>query len=273
MAKNQDELRIKAVLDTSEFDSSLDGMKQEFAALEKKLGSSLLSDADQKAVLNRMGTLKKSIDGFNLQIDTLSKQSGFEQLVQATTPLIGGFLAASSALQLFGIENEKLNLIIQQTQALTIGLIALQDLSNLKQLKGLIALRVEKIKNFVIDKLTFKNTVQQTTANTAQAASQGKVTLATKIATKAQWLWNTAISANPILAIILAVAALAAGIYLLVKALGDSTEEYDKNNEAIDGTYITNEKLRESYNNTVYDLQKLNLEYQNIIGTLDDYTY
>jgi len=136
MAK--DELRIKAILDTQEFDTSLESMKQEFSALEKKLGSSLLSQADQKAVLSRMGTLKKEIDGFTLQIDALGKQSGFETLVQATTPLVGGFTAAASALQLFGVENEKLNEIVRKTQALTIGLLAVQDLSNLKQLKGLV---------------------------------------------------------------------------------------------------------------------------------------
>jgi len=272
MAK-QDELRIKAVLDTEEFDTSLDGMKQEFASLEKQLGSSLLSPKDQKAVLARMGTLKKGIDGFNLQIDALGKQSGFEQLAQTVTPMIGAFTAAGSVLQLFGVENEKLNQIIQQTQSLTIGLLALQDLSNLKNLKGLFLLRVEKIKALVIDKLTFKNTVKQAVANKVVAASQAKVGLATKIATKAQWLWNAAITANPIVALVVAVAALVAGIIILIKWLGDSTDAYTEQDKAIDGVYIRNEELRESYNESVRDLQKLNLEYENITGTLSDYEY
>jgi len=232
---SKDELRIKAILDTKQFDSSLEDMKQEFTELEKKLGSSILSERDQKLILARMGTLKKGIDGFNLQIDALSKQTGFNTILQATTPLIGGFTAAASALQLFGVENEKVNEIVQQTQALTIGLMALNDLSNLQQLKGLAMIKAEKIKNYIVDKVTFKNTVRQGVANAGLAASQGKVSIASKIATKAQWLWNAAITANPIVALIVGIAALVTGIILLAKHLGSSTESFEQQTTAIDG--------------------------------------
>jgi phage-related minor tail protein len=67
---------------------------------------------------------------------------------------------------------------------------------------------------------TIKNTVS-TIANTA-AAVGSKValvagTVATGVATAAQWAWNAAMSANPIGLVVLAIAALIAGIILLVK--------------------------------------------------------
>lgn len=67
---------------------------------------------------------------------------------------------------------------------------------------------------------TIKNTAS-TVANTA-AAVGSKVALvagtaATGIATAAQWAWNAAMTANPIGLVVLAIAALIAGIVLLVK--------------------------------------------------------
>ena len=48
-------------------------------------------------------------------------------------------------------------------------------------------------------------------------AKQLALTIATKVAAAAQWLWNAAMSANPIGLIILAVVALAAAVYLIIK--------------------------------------------------------
>jgi len=271
MARKQDELVIKATLDTQEFDGSLDSMKREFAELEKKLGSSLLSPADQKAVLARMGTLKKGIDGFNLQIDALGRQSGFEQLAQTVTPLIGGFTAAAATLSLFGVENEKLNEIVQKTQALTIGLLALQDLSNLKNLKGLAALKVAKLKNFVVDKFTFTQTVKQVVAETSLTTAKGVGTIATNLATRAQVAWNAALAANPIGIIIVAIVALIAGIILLIKWLGNSENSFKLQKEAIDGTKFANDELLEAYNEHAKSIRKLDDEYKVIIGTMSDF--
>ncbi len=55
------------------------------------------------------------------------------------------------------------------------------------------------------------------TATIAQTVATKAQTVATKAATAAQWLWNAAMNANPIGLIITAVAALTAGIVLLVK--------------------------------------------------------
>jgi len=65
-------------------------------------------------------------------------------------------------------------------------------------------------------KATFQ-TISATAASIAHKTATIAQTVATKAATAAQWLWNAAMNANPIGLIITAVAALTAGIVLLVK--------------------------------------------------------
>ncbi len=52
--------------------------------------------------------------------------------------------------------------------------------------------------------------------------------ITTKLATAAQWLWNVALSANPIGLVVTAVAALIAGIVALTLAIKNSKNEYQK---------------------------------------------
>lgn len=54
---------------------------------------------------------------------------------------------------------------------------------------------------------------------------------ATKIVTAAQWLWNTAILANPIVAIVLGLTALTIGIFAVTSALSESTAVENANIE------------------------------------------
>ena len=81
MATNEN-INVKVTLDTSQFDSSIAGMKKEFAELENQLGSSLLSEEDKQAVLIRMGQLKGGIDDLNNQVNTLGQTNVFGDLHQ-----------------------------------------------------------------------------------------------------------------------------------------------------------------------------------------------
>ena len=67
-------------------------------------------------------------------------------------------------------------------------------------------------------------------ALTAKEVVVGTLTGKISLVTAAQWLWNTAMSANPIGVVIGLVAALAAGIGLLCVALDDgkSGQELEK---------------------------------------------
>lgn len=62
-------------------------------------------------------------------------------------------------------------------------------------------------------------------ALSAKTVIAGLLTGKIGLATAAQWLWNTAVAANPIVAIIAGVAALTAGIVTLVKWINKDTQE------------------------------------------------
>lgn len=263
-----EQINIKAILETTQVDGSLNELKQKFAQLEDVLGNSLLSPEETQKVLIRMGQLKSSVSDLEGQVDMLAQTNAFGDLIQVTTPLVGVLTAAGSATQLLGVENEKLNEIINQTTSLTIGLMAVKEIADAKAIKSIIRRRTEQISALVVDKLTFKNTVQQSAANTTEATTKGLSTIATKLATKAQIAWNAAITSNPIGLLIVGVAALVTGIYFLVKALDKSTDEFKNQKKAIDGTIFSTVEARDRYNELQFTLKGLNIEYQSIIGTL-----
>ena len=73
------------------------------------------------------------------------------------------------------------------------------------------------------DQITLAYTKAKMVAEKAYAITSGIVSGKIKIATAVQWLWNTAILANPIMAIVAGVAALAAGVVFLVKRLNQAS--------------------------------------------------
>lgn len=68
---------------------------------------------------------------------------------------------------------------------------------------------------------------QSTASKIKNTVVTGAQTVATNVATAAQWLWNTAVMANPIVALVVALAAASAGIYYFAKMLMDSSEAND----------------------------------------------
>lgn len=143
------------------------------------------------------------------------------------------------------------------------------------------------------------------TAVVALATAKGRATLAekastaakliggvaTKTVTAATWLWNTALSANPVVAITLAVGVLAAGVYALSKAFDTSTAAEKLNSEvkqrvidktadqrgeleALFATLKSVKKGSDEYNDTLKDLEKMQPgivdKYNLQAGALDD---
>lgn len=138
-------------------------------------------------------------------LDTVS--SGF-QLLAASAEVYQGVLA-----QVTG-DDKAAEEVIRKLQAAMAVANGVQQIANLLQKES--ALRMA---------ISMRATIANAVAQKAQA-------VATKIATAAQWLWNAAMDANPIGAVIAVVTALVAGIYGLVKAIGSVTSYFNKNSEA-----------------------------------------
>ena len=138
-------------------------------------------------------------------LDTVS--SGF-QLLAASAEVYQGVLA-----QVTGDDKAAAE-VIKKLQAAMAVANGVQQISNLLQKES--ALRMA---------ISMRATIANAVAQKAQA-------VATKIVTAAQWLWNAAMDANPIGAVIAVVTALVAGIYGLVKAIGSVISYFNKNSEA-----------------------------------------
>nr|DAP88970.1 MAG TPA: tail tape measure [Caudoviricetes sp.] len=83
----------------------------------------------------------------------------------------------------------------------------------------------------------------QTAGLTAEEIIVGVLTGKIGLATVAQYAWNAAMTANPIGLIIAGVAALTAGIVLLVKALSSGSAAYKKQKEEVDALTDAQEEL------------------------------
>lgn len=78
----------------------------------------------------------------------------------------------------------------------------------------------------------FKAIMAVTTAISAAKTAVAGLSSGVNLATKAQTAWNAAMSANPIGAVVTAVALLTAGVYLLAKSLSSAGESTDVLNES-----------------------------------------
>ena len=101
-------------------------------------------------------------------------------------------------------------------------------------------------------------------ALTAKEVVVGTLTGKINLVTAAQWLWNTAMNANPIGVAIGLVAALAAGIGLLCVALSNGTEDTDLLAEA-------NERMAESIGHIADGIEQWNEKVDNAKSSMEGF--
>lgn len=137
--------------------------------------------------------MEDKIKDVDAQIRILASDTkALDALVGAGTAIAGSFQAAQGAMALFGSDSKEVQKAIQNIIAVQGILNGVQSVSN--------AIRKESV------------------------IGQKLLALWSGIVTAAQWLWNAAMTANPIGLIVLAVAALIGGIILLVKNIDNVIE-------------------------------------------------
>jgi len=90
--------------------------------------------------------------------------------------------------------------------------------------------------------------------------------IATAIVTKAQWLWNAALNANPIGLVVAAVAALVIGVKLLSDAMQETTAEKLDQNKADLEALQTTKKMVESKKTEKEQLLTLSTKYKELVA-------
>jgi hypothetical protein len=225
-----------------------------------------------KKIQTQIGTLKNDAAETSAYFKALDKNEIFNNMTAGIRGAVAAVQVFGGALKVFGVESElarKLEADMMALIGVTQALGVLQDLKDKRQLAAL-ATQVKGISQNLTEILTIKAktvaTVENTTAEVTANAVKETGASATKKITALQWLWNAAVAANPIVAIIVAVAALAVGIYALTKAMTAQTQAekiaalnkkalQDVNSEALKQTGETIAKLL-IYQKTANDTTK-----------------
>jgi hypothetical protein len=254
---------IDLIINTAESAKSLKDVKSSL----KEINNAMFEAGKGTKEFDKLGEASKKLkDKINDTNKAIQATSGnkFEAVASFAASASGAITAVSGAMGILGInsENAQKSLVaVQSAMAFSQGL---QQLSELP--KAFVALQsalglttaVQQTKN-IVDAEGVVVTEAQVVATAELEVVQKRQSIGTKIATGLQWLWNTAIMANPIGAIVIAVAALVAGIYLLTKAFSSSNVEQERQ---IKLTKQMNEASVEGAKNSAVERNNLEILYK-----------
>lgn len=174
-------------------------LKAQLRAMKVELLSLDEGSAEFKKLSRDAAELEDKIGDVNARVKALSSDTKrLDALIGVGTGIAGAFQAAQGAMALFGSDSKKVEEAIKNIIAVQGILNGVQTVANLLQKEHIVGVYAR----IAVEK-------------TAQAL--------TKTWTAVQWALNAAMIANPIGLIVAGVAALSAGIYVLIKGLKDGT--------------------------------------------------
>ncbi|GHT33992.1 hypothetical protein FACS189434_09400 [Bacteroidia bacterium] len=225
-------------------------LKSEMKELVNTLAQMKVAGEDNSATYKemnaRLAELKDAYADVQAEAGAMASDTNKLDALQQSMSLLAGSVAAvgaSMGVSANGASEyeeamRKMQVVILATTSFIQFQQALQKESIVRQYASIIA---EKAK-LAIQILSNKEGVRaavvasaQAKAETAKNAALGKGSIITKTAAAVQWLWNAALAANPVMAIVLAITLLIAGIGLLIAWFvksNDAAETAEKANKA-----------------------------------------
>ena len=180
--------------------SQLREAQADVAALSEKFG---VTSKEAIEAAKRAGQLKDQIADAKALTDAFNPDAKFKALSSSLAGVAGGFAALQGAQALFGSQSKEVEqtlLKVQSAMAISQGLQTIgESVDSFKQL----------------------------------SAVAKSYTIVQKIVTAGQWLWNAALAANPIGALVVVIAALIAAGVALVNYFKESSAETAKNTAAV----------------------------------------
>ena len=181
--------------------SQLREAQADVAALSEKFG---VTSKEAIEAAKRAGQLKDQIGDAKALTDAFNPDAKFKALSSSLAGVAGGFAALQGAQALFGSQSKEVEqtlLKVQSAMAISQGLQTIgESVDSFKQL----------------------------------SAVAKSYTIVQKIVTAGQWLWNAALAANPIGALVVVIAALIAAGVALVNYFKESSAENAKNTAAVE---------------------------------------
>lgn len=203
--------------------SQLREAQADVAALSDKFG---VTSKEATEAAKRAAELKDRIGDAKALTDAFNPDAKFKALSSSLAGVAGGFAVVQGSMALFGTQSKEVEqtlLKVQSAMALSQGLQTIgESVDSFKQL----------------------------------AAVAKSYTIVQKLVTAGQWLWNTAIMANPIGAIVAGVVALIAAGVALVSYFKSSSEAAAKNTAAVDANKKAIDSQSKSLDRNSSELQK-----------------
>ncbi len=256
MAK-QENVNVKININTSNATRTIADLRREFNEVSKAMQDAIVSGnkIKQQDLAAEYTRLSGEIKKVKSHLGALNPGALMEGFVNLASGAVGAISAITGAFMLFGDENERIQELEQKSMALIQTMMGLHEArtvlisaeakASMKAMTQTIALRYKKISAQLTDTLSIQ-------ANTK----------ASKLATAAQKLWNKAIAANPIVALVAAVAALTTGVVLLAKKMREVSEEEQRLNRIRKANIAVTNNANKSFANTEVKLRT----YQKIVN-------
>lgn len=207
------EVGIKIKIDAAGGQKSLSELKKEFKETQQVLNGLSESSEEYIATLKKLGGIKDDIGDLKQTIASFTPEGKIKAFGTAIGGLASGFTAAQGAMAMFGSSGKAMEeqlVKIQAAMAFSSGI------------QGVIGLG-DALKDVV--------------------KVLGLQSVATKVVAAAQWLWNAAVAANPIGAIIAGVVALVAAINYFTNATEEATISQEEHNRALEREQELLEKI------------------------------
>lgn len=206
-----DKVAIDLLINAAESAKSVKDLKQSMkdlknAALEVGEGSK-----DFVRLAGAASEAKQRMDDLNDAVRALDSGDLGQNISRIGSTIAGGFQAAQGAMALFGAESEDVEKALLKVQAATALAQGIQSVSDLG--KSFVALR-----------------------NILNSTAIGQ-----KIVTAAQWLWNAAVNANPIMLMVTALGAAITAMALFGTGAESAAEKQERLNDELEKT---NERLK-----------------------------
>jgi hypothetical protein len=197
-------------------------LKKELEETANKLLA--LAEAGQKGSEEYKELVQRAIELKEAQNEVNGDIGEQADKIDALSQILGGVSAAFGAYAtMVGMSAEDEKEFAEAMRTMTVAMTALTtvtQIQNLLRKQG----AAHQMAEMVLQKLHIKQTDRQIAAEAALNKVKTSGSIVTKAVAAAQWLWNAALAANPVILVAVAIIALIAGIYALTKAFDSSAK-------------------------------------------------
>jgi len=215
-----------------------------------------------KELQQQAGKIEKDIILIQAEIKGLASTSPMlDGLIGSAQALVGAFGAYKSTMVLLGIENQNFEKTMKQMQGILTLLVSLNTLHT-TIIKNY---NVQLLAKNILENIGINRTIAATRAEAAKTVMMTSGSIATKAAAAATWLLNAALSANPVVLVLTAIAALVLGIAALTKETKNAEIAQQKYNDELDKQRRVFDETKRVDNERIHGFERTleNLKNQN----------